>query len=237
MLDALKEMVLRANLSLLRYGLATLTWGNVSGIDRKSGLIVIKPSGVEYDAMDSDDMVVVDLEGKVVEGKLRPSSDTPTHVELYKAFPEVGGITHTHSPNATAFAQAGREIPCLGTTHADVFYGVVPITRLMTEEEVKTAYEKNTGKVIVERFRKMSKEPLRGDPMSVPGVLVAGHGPFCWGKDPEDSVNNSLMLERIAEIALKTFQLNPDAAGLPDYILNKHHERKHGTNAYYGQKK
>jgi L-ribulose-5-phosphate 4-epimerase len=229
-LDALKEKVLRANLSLVKYGLVTLTWGNASGIDRKSGLIVIKPSGVEYDVMDSDDMVVVDLDGKVVEGTLRPSSDTPTHVELYKAFPEVGGITHTHSPNATAFAQAGREIPCLGTTHADVFYGAVPITRLMTEEEVKTAYEENTGKVIVERFRDV-------DPISMPGILVAGHGPFCWGKDPEDSVKNSLMLERIAEIALKTFQINPNSAGLPDYILNKHHERKHGTNAYYGQKK
>lgn len=230
MLDSLKEKVLRANLSLLEYGLVTLTWGNVSGIDRKSGLIVIKPSGVEYSAMGSDDMVVVDLEGKVVEGKLRPSSDTPTHVELYKAFREVGGITHTHSSNATAFAQAGREIPCLGTTHADVFYGDVPITRLMTEVEVKSAYEKNTGKVIVERFQNM-------DPISLPGVLIYGHGPFCWGKDPEDSVKNSLMLERIAEIALKTLQLNPDATALPDYILNKHHERKHGTSAYYGQKK
>ena len=230
MLDELKERVLEANLSLVKYGLVTLTWGNVSGIDRKSGLIVIKPSGVEYDKMQSDDMVVVDFKGKVVEGRLRPSSDTPTHIELYRAFQEIGGVTHTHSINAAAFAQAGREIPCFGTTHADSFYGPIPITRLMTRQEVEEAYERNTGKVIIERFRKL-------DPASTPGVLVAGHGPFCWGKDAEDSVKNSLMLERIAEMAMKTLQVNPDAKDLPDYVLNKHHERKHGENAYYGQKR
>lgn len=230
MLDELKERVLEANLSLVKYGLVTLTWGNVSGIDREDGLIVIKPSGVEYDKMQSNDMVVVGFEGEIVEGNLRPSSDTPTHIELYKAFHEIGGVTHTHSINAAAFAQAGREVPCLGTTHADSFFGPVPITRLMTREEVREAYERNTGKVIIERFKKL-------DPMSTPGVLVAGHGPFCWGKDAEDSVKNSLMLERIAEMAIKTFQVNPDAKVLQDYVLNKHHERKHGENAYYGQKK
>jgi L-ribulose-5-phosphate 4-epimerase len=230
MLKELKEEVLKANLSLVKYGLVTLTWGNVSGIDRKEELIVIKPSGVGYDKLSSHDMVVVDFEGKVVEGDLRPSSDTPTHIELYKAFPQIGGITHTHSVNATAFAQARREIPCLGTTHADSFFGAVPITRLLTEEEVQTAYEKNTGKVIVERFQNL-------DPTSLPGILVVGHGPFSWGKDAEDSVKNSLMLERIAEISLKTFQINPNADEVQAYILNKHHERKHGKNAYYGQKK
>ena len=229
MLDALKAEVLKANLSLVKYGLVTLTWGNVSSIDRKSGLIVIKPSGVEYDEMTIGNMVVVNLERKIVEGNLRPSSDTPTHIELYKAFPEIGGITHTHSINATAFAQACKEIPCLGTTHADSFFGPVPVTRLLTEEEVKTAYEMNTGKVIIERFMKL-------DPTDVPGILIAGHGPFCWGKDAEDSVKNSLMLERIAEIAIKTLQINPDAEDISHYILNKHHERKHGKNAYYGQK-
>ncbi len=230
MLEALKQNVFQANLLLVKYGLVVLTWGNVSGIDRKNGLIVIKPSGVEYDDMKADDMVVVDLEGKIVEGNLRPSSDTPTHVELYKAFPEIGGITHTHSVNASAFAQAGREIPCLGTTHADSFFGPVPITRIMTREEVEKAYERNTGKVIIERFKKL-------DPESVPGILAAGHGPFCWGKDAVDSVRNSLILERIAEMALKSFRINPKARKLPGYILNKHHERKHGKNAYYGQKR
>jgi len=229
-LEKLKEKVLEANLSLSKYGLIALTWGNVSGIDREEGLIVIKPSGVEYDEMSDHDMVVVDFKCRVVEGKLRPSSDTPTHIELYKAFPQIGGITHTHSINATAFAQAGKEIPCLGTTHADLFSGAVPVTRLMTEDEVASAYEENTGKIIVERFKEL-------DPMAIPAVLVAGHGPFCWGKDPEDSVENSLALERISEIALKTLQINPDAGELPEYILKKHHERKHGKNAYYGQKK
>jgi len=228
MLTELKKQVLTANLSLVKYGLVTLTWGNVSGIDRAKGLIVIKPSGVGYGEMKSTDMVVVDLDGKVVEGKLRPSSDTPTHIGLYNAFPKIGGITHTHSVNATAFAQAGKGIPCFGTTHADVFDGPVPITRLMTEEEVRTAYEKNTGKVIIERLKGL-------DPVSTVGVLVKGHGPFCWGRDAEDSVKNSLMLERLAEMALKTLQINPDAVEIPGYVLTKHHERKHGKNAYYGQ--
>jgi L-ribulose-5-phosphate 4-epimerase len=236
MLTDLKERVLKANLLLVEYGLVVLTWGNVSGIDRKKGLVVIKPSGVEYDEMRPSDMVTVDLEGKKVEGKLRPSSDTPTHIELYKAFPEIGGITHTHSVNACAFAQAGKEIPCLGTTHADSFYGPVPLIRLLTREEVEDGYEKNTGNVIVERFSQGNPSRGKLDPVSTPGVLVAGHGPFCWGRDPEDSVKNSLILERIAEMALKTLQINPDADGLADYVISKHHERKHGKNAYYGQK-
>ena len=230
MLEELKERVLEANLSLVKYGLVTLTWGNVSGIDRNSGLIVIKPSGVEYEKMTLVDMVVMNLDGVVVEGKLRPSSDTPTHILLYREFAEIGGITHTHSTNATAFAQAGTEIPCLGTTHADAFHGSIPITRILTEEEVQSAYEENTGKIIIERFRKL-------DPISMPGVLVAGHGPFCWGQDAQDSTRNSLMLERIAELALRTFQINPASKGCPDYVLKKHYERKHGRNAYYGQKK
>jgi L-ribulose-5-phosphate 4-epimerase len=229
-LKRLKEEVCKANLNLVKYGLVVLTWGNVSGIDRARGLIVIKPSGVDYDKMTVGDMVVVDLDRKVVEGNMQPSSDTPTHVELYKAFPGIGGITHTHSTHATVFAQACKEIPCLGTTHADGFFGPVPVTRLLTKDEVESAYEKNTGKVIIERFENL-------DPVSVPGILVAGHGPFCWGKDAEDSAKNSLMLERVAGMALETLQLNQDVKTLPDYILNKHQERKHGKNAYYGQKK
>jgi len=228
MLSRLKQQVLQANLDLVKYNLVVLTWGNVSGIDRKKNLLVIKPSGVDYDKMKSDDMVVVDMEGKIVEGKLRPSSDTPTHIELYKAFSEIGGITHTHSTHATAFAQAGREIPCLGTTHADSFFQTIPITRMLTKAEVETAYEKNTGRVIMERFRNLNYK-------STPGVLVACHGVFCWGKDAEDSVKNSLMLERLAEMAMKTFQINPTVQQIPDYVMNKHHERKHGKNAYYGQ--
>ena len=230
MLKDLKGKVLKANLSLIEYGLVTLTWGNVSGVDRKKSLIVIKPSGVEYDRMTAESMVVVDFDGKVVEGKLRPSSDTPTHIELYKAFPEIGGVTHTHSINATAFAQAEKEIPCLGTTHADAFFGTIPVTRKLSEKEVETDYERNTGRVIIERFRSL-------DPVTMPGILVAGHGVFCWGKDAEESARNGLMLERIAEMALKTFRINPNADGIPDYVLNKHHERKHGKDSYYGQGK
>lgn len=230
MLEALKETVCEANLELSRRGVVLYTWGNVSGIDRARGLIVIKPSGVPYQGMQPSDMVVVDLEGRIVEGTLNPSSDTPTHLELYKAFPEIGGVVHTHSTHAVVFAQAGMEIPPLGTTHADYFYGVVPVSRGLTRDEVQEAYEKNTGRVIVETVKEMGKQPL-----AVPGVLVRNHGPFTWGKDPAEAVYHSVVLEEIAEMAWKTLQLNPSAA-LPPYILEKHYQRKHGPNAYYGQK-
>ena len=226
MLEALKETVCEANLELFRRGVVLYTWGNVSGIDRARGLVVIKPSGVPYQGMQPSDMVVVDLEGRIVEGTLRPSSDTPTHLELYKAFPEIGGVVHTHSTHAVVFAQAGMEIPPLGTTHADYFYGAVPVSRSLTRDEVQEAYEKNTGCVIVETVK---------EPLAVPGVLVRNHGPFTWGKDPEEAVYHSVVLEEIAEMAWKTLQINPSAA-LPPYILEKHYQRKHGPQAYYGQK-
>jgi L-ribulose-5-phosphate 4-epimerase len=230
MLKRLKEKVLRANISLVKYNLVTLTWGNVSGIDRKKGLMAIKPSGVDYGKLKLEDIVIVNMEGKVVEGNLNPSSDTPTHIEIYKNFPDIGGITHSHSEYATIFAQAAMEIPCYGTTHADHFNGVIPVTRLLSKDEVDTNYEFNTGKVIVERFKKLNYE-------SMPAVLVAGHAPFTWGKDPEDSVKNNLVLERVAKMALHSLRLKPDLAPLPDYVLKKHHTRKHGKDAYYGQKK
>ena len=229
MLEELKEKVLKANLALVKYNLVTLTWGNVSGIDREKGLVVIKPSGVDYERMKAEDMVVVDLTGKRIEGKLNPSSDTPTHVELYKSFQKIGGISHSHSEYATIFAQASMEIPCFGTTHADHFNGPVPVTRFLTEEEVNSGYELNTGKLIAERFKDL-------DPVSVPAVLVAGHASFAWGKDPEDSVKNNLVLERVAKMALNCLSLKVDLKDLPDYIQKKHYERKHGKNAYYGQK-
>jgi len=230
MLEALKEQVLAANLELVKFKLVTLTWGNVSGISRAEGLVVIKPSGVEYDKLQINDLVVVDLAGKIIGGKLRPSSDMPTHLELYKAFPEIGGIAHSHSPFATAFAQAGREIPCLGTTHADTFNGAVPLTRLLKETEVEKDYELNTGKVIVERFKQL-------DPAALPGVLVAGHAPFTWGKDAREAVKHNFILEQIAQLALATLMLNPKVQELPEYILDKHHRRKHGPDAYYGQQR
>ena len=230
MLEALKETVCEANLELFRRGVVLYTWGNVSGIDRARGLVVIKPSGVPYQGMQPSDMVVVDLEGRIVEGTLRPSSDTPTHLELYKAFPEIGGVVHTHSTHAVVFAQAGMEIPPLGTTHADYFYGPVPVSRSLTRDEVQEAYEKNTGRVIVETVKETGKPPL-----AVPGVLVRNHGPFTWGKDPAEAVYHSVVLEEIAEMAWKTIQLNP-AAALPPYVLEKHYQRKHGPCAYYGQK-
>ena len=229
MIEKLKEQVFLANLDLVKYNLVTLTWGNVSGILREKGLIVIKPSGVDYDEMKMDDMLVLDMDARVVEGKLRPSSDTPTHIELYKAFPTISGITHSHSEYATMFAQACYEIPCFGTTHADHFFGPVPVTRFLTQEEVESDYELNTGKVIVERFKNL-------DPVSTPGVLVAGHGPFTWGKDALDSVKNNLVLERVAAMAIGTLQLNSNVAPIPDYIRDKHYKRKHGPGAYYGQK-
>ncbi len=229
MIEDLKEDVFQANLDLVKYNLVTLTWGNVSGILREKGLIVIKPSGVDYDEMKNDDMVVLDMDARVVEGKLQPSSDTPTHIELYKAFPDIGGITHSHSKYATMFAQACYEIPCFGTTHADHFYGPVPVTRFLTQEEVENDYELNTGKLIVERFKNL-------DPVSTPGVLIAGHGPFTWGKDALDSVKNNLVLERVAAMAIGTLQLDVKLSPIPDYIRDKHYKRKHGPDAYYGQK-
>lgn len=230
MLEALKETVCEANLELSRRGVVLYTWGNVSGIDRARGLVVIKPSGVPYQGMQPSDMVVVDMEGRIVEGMLRPSSDTPTHLELYKAFPEIGGVVHTHSTHAVVFAQAGMDLPALGTTHADYFYGAVPVSRSLTRDEVQEAYEKNTGRVIVETVKETGREAL-----DVPGVLVRNHGPFTWGKDPEEAVYHSVVLEEIAEMAWKTLQINP-AAALPPYILEKHYQRKHGPKAYYGQK-
>lgn len=230
MIDKLKEEVFQANLRLVRYGLVTLTWGNVSGIDRSVPCMVIKPSGVEYECMTAGDMAVVDMQGNVMEGDLRPSSDTPTHLELYKAFPGIGGIVHTHSTHATMFAQACREIPCLGTTHADHFNGPVPVTRFLTGGEVQAGYERETGRIIIERLRGVN-------PADMPAVLVAGHAPFAWGHNAEDAVNNSLILERVAQIALGSFQLRADLAAIPSYIQEKHYQRKHGPNAYYGQSK
>ena len=228
MLEKLKEIVCKANLLLPKYGLVTFTWGNVSGIDREKGLVVIKPSGVEYDSMTASDMVVVDLEGNIVEGKYKPSSDTPTHLELYKAFPEIGGIVHTHSRMATSFAQAGRGILPYGTTHGDYFYGEIPCTRLMKEEEIKGEYEKETGTVIIETFKNI-------DPMSIPSCLVHSHGPFSWGKDPMEAAHNAVVLEELSYMAFNTEMLNPDIKEMQQALLDKHYLRKHGKNAYYGQ--
>lgn len=229
MLEELKHQVCAANLELAARGVVIYTWGNVSGIDRETGLVVIKPSGVPYEGMKPDDMVVVDLDGHVVEGHLRPSSDTPTHLALYKAFPEIGGVVHTHSTHAVAFAQAGREIPALGTTHADYFYGPVPISRALTEAEVAEDYEGNTGKVIIETVKARGKKPL-----AVPAVLVRNHGPFTWGKTPEEAVYHAVVLEEVAKMALKTLLLNP-CASMDSFVLDKHYQRKHGPKAYYGQ--
>lgn len=231
MLEQLKAEVCAANLDLVSKGVVIYTWGNVSGIDREKGLVVIKPSGVSYDGMSPDDMVVVDLKtGETVEGKWRPSSDTPTHLELYRAFPELGGITHTHSINAVAFAQAGRAIPALGTTHADYFWGDIPCTRELTEKEVFEAYEANTGAVIIETVKELGY-----DPMAIPGIVVKNHGPFSWGKNAADSVYNAVVMENVANMALRTLILNPESS-IAKYVLDKHYERKHGANAYYGQK-
>ena len=238
MLQSLRKQVCHANLELVRAGLVTLTWGNVSGIDRERGLVVIKPSGVAYDSLEPDQMVVVDLDGKRVWGELNPSSDTPTHVLLYRHFPRIGGVTHTHSDYATAFAQARREIPCLGTTHADHFHGPLPLTRPLTEDEVTTAYEANTGQVIVERFlgRPHECSDARLDPVAMPAVLVAGHAPFTWGSTPKQSVENAIALEAVAKMALLTFSLDSTAPNLEPYVLQRHYTRKHGPTAYYGQK-
>jgi len=231
MLEELKEEVLRSNLLLSKHGLVTFTWGNVSGIERKQGLMVIKPSGVSYDEMKADDMVVVEVEtGKVVEGKLKPSSDTPTHIELYKAFPNIGGIVHTHSHWATSFAQAGRSILPFGTTHADYFYGEILCTRKMTKAEIEGEYEKETGLVIKETFQGK-------DPDAIPAVLVHSHGPFAWGTNPIDAVHNAVVLEEIAFMNFHTLMLKPETPPIQQQLLDKHYLRKHGANAYYGQSK
>lgn len=228
MLEELKKIVCDANLLLPKYGLVTFTWGNVSGIDRSSGLVVIKPSGVEYDNMSPDDMVVTDLDGKVVEGKWKPSSDTATHVALYRAFPNIGGVVHTHSRWATSFAQAGMAIPAMGTTQGDYFYGDIPCTRPMTDEEIKGEYEKETGKVIVETFEGK-------DPDAVPGVVVYSHGPFVWGKDPMNAVHNAVVMEEVAFMDYHALMLDPEHRDMQQALLDKHYLRKHGANAYYGQ--
>lgn len=230
MLEELKKRVYAANMELPKYGLVTFTWGNVSEIDRESGLFVIKPSGVPYEELTSEDMVVMDLSGKKVEGRYNPSSDAPTHLELYKAFPEIGGIVHTHSSWATSWAQAGRSIPCYGTTHADYIYGEVPCVRTLTKEEIDEAYEKNTGLLIVSEFQK------RGlDVKAVPAVLCKNHGPFAWGKDAAEAVHNAVVLEEVAKMAVRTEQINPSAQPAPQELQDKHYHRKHGANAYYGQ--
>lgn len=230
MLEKLKQEVFEANLALPRHGLVTFTWGNVSGIERASGLVVIKPSGVEYETMTVEDMVVVDLSGKRIEGKLNPSSDTATHLELYKAFPALGGVVHTHSRWATIFAQAGRGVPALGTTHADYFYGEIPCTRKMTAEEIAGEYEKETGTVIIERFAGLSAP-------DVPAVLVHSHGPFAWGTTPENAVHNAVVLEEVAMMAWHCQMMTGGAIpAMQPELLDKHYLRKHGANAYYGQK-
>jgi L-ribulose-5-phosphate 4-epimerase len=230
MLSYLRKEVCNANLDLIKYKLVTLTWGNVSGIDREKGLVVIKPSGLPYEKMKLSDMVIVDLEGNVVEGKHKPSSDTLSHLQLYKGLEDIGAVAHTHSKYATMFAQAGVEIPCLGTTHADSFYGAIPITRFLSEKEIKGGYEENTGKIIVERFKDIK-------PLEMPAVLVKGHGPFTFGKTPSEAAENSLILEDVAEMAFGTLRINPKCENLPESILKKHYKRKHGPNAYYGQNK
>ena len=230
MLEALKEQVLRANLDLVKYGVVIFTWGNVSAVDRETGLVVIKPSGVDYSVMKAEDMVVVDIDGNRVEGRLNPSTDLPTHLEIYKAYPEVGGVVHTHSAHATAWAQAGRGIPFYGTTHADYFYGEIPCTRELRRDEVETDYEKNTGLVIVETIG--DREPL-----AMPGALVKSHGVFSWGSDAANAVHNAVVMEYVAKMATEAEAVNPSIHSAPDYLLEKHYQRKHGKNAYYGQGK
>jgi L-ribulose-5-phosphate 4-epimerase len=228
LLEQLKKEVYDANMELQHKGMVIYTWGNVSGIDREKQLVVIKPSGVDYDTMGPDDMVIVDMEGSVVEGRYKPSSDTATHLVLYKNYPNIGGVVHTHSTWAVTFAQAGLAIPAFGTTHADYFYGDIPCTRELTLKEIEEAYELNTGKVIVETIGE-------NDPMAIPGILVKNHGPFAWGKNPADSVYNTVVMDKVAEMAYKTMTLNPQAPRVSQYLLDKHYFRKHGANAYYGQ--
>lgn len=228
MFEELKLSVFKANMDLPRYGLVTFTWGNVSGIDRERGIVVIKPSGVPYETMTPDDMVCVDMDGDIIDGKYKPSSDTPTHLELYKAFPECGGIVHTHSKWATSFAQAGKGLIPLGTTHADYFYGEIPCTRKMTAEEIKGEYEKETGTVIIERFKGI-------DPADIPGVLVHSHGPFAWGKSPSEAVHNAVVMEEVAFMNYHAMTISPDIGNMQQELMDKHYLRKHGKNAYYGQ--
>lgn len=230
MLEQLKLEVYEANMELPKRGLITYTWGNVSGIDRETGYFVIKPSGVDYDKLTADDMVVMDLEGNKIEGKYKPSSDTATHIELYKKYEEIGGIVHTHSPYATSWAQAGRGLPLYGTTHADYFYGTIPCARCLTQEEIDAGYERNTGVVIIETF-----EELGLNPMYMPGVLCTNHGPFTWGKDAAEAVHNAVVLEEVAKMGVFTEMVNPKVKDAPDRIRDKHFFRKHGENAYYGQ--
>lgn len=229
MLEQLKEKVCKANLLLPKHGLVTFTWGNVSAIDRETGYVVIKPSGVEYDELTPEKMVIVDLNGNVIEGKLNPSSDTPTHVYLYRNFEEIGGIVHTHSTHATAFAQARSQIEAYGTTHADYFYGAIPCTRELTAAETQNDYEVNTGKVIVEAFKLL-------DPVAIPGVVVANHGPFAWGKDAAEAVHNAVVLEEVSKMAILMKTIDQSSEPINKYTLDKHYNRKHGENAYYGQK-
>lgn len=228
MLERLKEAVLDANLELVRRGLVLYTFGNASGISREDGLVAIKPSGVPYDAMKASDIVLVDLDGRIVEGTLRPSSDVDTHVYLYKNFPQIGGVVHTHSRAATAWAQAGQEIPCFGTTHADYFYGPVPVAGPLTDDEIQTEYERNTGVAIVRRFDGM-------DPLAMPAVLVCGHAPFTWGKSAADAAYNAVILEEVAEMATRTLAIHPQARPVSRKLLDKHYFRKHGAGATYGQ--
>lgn len=230
MLEQLKEQVFRANMALQTHGLIIFTWGNASGIDRQTGYMVIKPSGVAYQGMKPEDMVVVDREGRVVEGKYKPSSDTPTHLVLYQAFPEIGGIVHTHSSWATSWAQAQQDIPCYGTTHADYFYGTIPCTRPMTDQEIMTEYEKETGKVIVETFTERGIKPLE-----VPAVLVANHGPFTWGTSPDNAVHNAVVLDEVAKMNYRARTLATEIQPVNQSLLDKHYLRKHGKGAYYGQ--
>jgi L-ribulose-5-phosphate 4-epimerase len=226
----LKEKVWGANLDLVKHNLVILTWGNVSGFDQNEGIMAIKPSGVSYGELMPDDIVIVDMKGKVIEGTLTPSSDTPAHLEIYKNFDEISAVVHTHSEYATVFAQANKEIPCLGTTHADYFHGSVPVTRLVTQKEAEEDYEKNTGRVIIERFSNLN-------PHEIPAVLVAGHGPFTWGRTPDEAVKNSVALEKVAKMAWGTLLLNQECDQIPEFLLHKHHCRRHGADAYYGQKK
>ncbi|RKD30366.1 L-ribulose-5-phosphate 4-epimerase [Lacrimispora algidixylanolytica] len=229
MLEELKRQVYEANMDLPKYGLVTFTWGNVSGIERESGCFVIKPSGVEYEKLRPEDMVVVDLEGNIVEGSLNPSSDTSTHLELYKAFPKIGAVVHTHSSWATSWAQAGRGIPCYGTTHADYMYGEIPCLRCLSEEEINGAYEMNTGRLITEYY-------IDKDYMAVPACLCKNHGPFAWGKNAKEAVHHSVVLEEVAKMAARCEQINPEVKPAPKELLDKHYMRKHGANSYYGQK-
>lgn len=231
MLEQLKQEVFDANLELVEQGLVIYTWGNVSGIDRASGFVVIKPSGVNYDTMTVDDMVVVDLDGNIVEGKLNPSSDTPTHLALYKAYDDIGGIVHTHSEMATSWAQAGRPIPCYGTTHSDYFYGNIPCTRKLNMKEIRGAYEYETGQVIVETLNELQYKPLE-----MPGIIIFNHGPFSWGTTPAKAVHNAKVLEEVAKMAYHTERINPPIVPIDQVLLDKHYLRKHGANAYYGQK-